>query len=112
MSDYEYKKARYDSILFRVKKGKADEYRQSAQDLGIGFWELIQSAVEEFIANHAGGDFLPIVKPASIAPPIEKLTSQEKTLLTEFNRLPPSTQKIIVKLIRDLATQARVNDAD
>lgn len=45
-----------------------------------------------------------------MTPPTEKLSAQEKNLLDEFNRLPPSTQKIIVKLIRDLATQALLNE--
>lgn len=103
MSDYEYKKANYDNILFRVKKGKADDYRQAAQDLGIGFWELIQSGVEEFIQNHAGGDFLP-VKPAPMnkEQPAEKLSAQEKTLLAEFNRLPVDAQKALLKFLKTL----------
>lgn len=101
MSDYEYKKSKYDTIVFRVKKGKATEYRQAAQDLGVGFWNLLQTGVEEFIANHLGGDFLP-VKPAPMTkePPAEKLTSVERTLLDEFNRLPVDVQKAFLKTFK------------
>ena len=65
MTEYNRRKEKYDNILFRVPKGKRAEYQAVAQDLGLGFWALIQSALEEFVQNHAGGDFLP-VKPAPI----------------------------------------------
>lgn len=62
---------------------------------------LVQSGVDEFIQNHAGGDFLP-VKPAPMnkQPTAEKLTSAERTLLDEFNRLPVDVQKAFLKTFK------------
>ena len=92
-AEYEQRKANYDQVLFRVKKGKAGEYKQAAAELGIGFWELIQSGVEEYIANHAG-EKLPAAKPE------EKLTADEKKLAEEFSRLPTDAQKYLLKFVR------------
>ena len=71
--------------------------------------EMYRLAVEEFIANHAGGDFLPVVKPAPItSSPAEKLSSQEKTLLVEFNKLPTDVRKALLKTIKAI----NVNQSD
>lgn len=53
-SDYSYKKANYDQILIRVKKGKQQDYRQAADTLGLGQMEMFRRAVDEFIARHVG----------------------------------------------------------
>ena len=119
MSDYGYKKTKYDTILFRVKKGKADDYRQAAEDLGIGFWALIQSGVEEYIQNHSGEAFKPstpkspptachaLIDPLSQEPLLSK---EQRLLLDEFNQLPVDTQKAIVKLIRSVNAQSRTDN--
>lgn len=52
-SDYDYKKANYDQILIRVKKGKQADYREAAAALGLGQMELFRQAVDEFIARHS-----------------------------------------------------------
>lgn len=99
--DQTYKKANYDHIAFHVKKGKREEYKQAADDFGISLRELFQTSVEEFIAERSLQS-LP-VKPASITPPpAEKLTSQEKTLLAEFNQLPADVQKSLLKLAKSI----------
>ena len=100
-TEYARRKERYDNILIRVKKGKREEYQQAAQDFGIGFWELIQTAVETYIADRSLHD-LP-VKPAPISKPESpKLSAEERRLLDEFNKLPPDVQKSIAKMIRTI----------
>ena len=92
-TEYERRKNNYDTILFRVKKGKRGEYQQAAQDLNIGFWELIQSGIEEFIWNHAGEKFPTEVKPESIS-------AADRRLLDEFNQLPVDAQKSLLKFLK------------
>lgn len=103
MSDAEYKKSRYDRVAFLSPKGKGAEYKQAANDFGLGLSEMIRLAVETYIADRSLHD-LPVkpVKPAPMAkePPAEKLTSQEKTLLDEFNRLPVDVQKAFLKTFK------------
>ena len=86
-TEYERRRDKYDTVVFRVKKGKADEYRQVAQDLGLGFWDFLRNGVEEYITNCTG-------KEASTS-----LSATEKTLVEEFRQLPADVQKQVVKLI-------------
>lgn len=97
--DAEYKKANYDKIFFLVKKGKREEYKQAAEDFGLGQAEMIRLAVDTFIAEKSLQD-LPtrIVKPA----PQEKISDEERRLLDEFNKLPTDVQKSIAKMIRTI----------
>ncbi|MBD3879275.1 MAG: hypothetical protein SR1Q5_06275 [Quinella sp. 1Q5] len=95
--EYDHRKANYDQILFRVKKGKREEYQQAAGNLGIGFWALIQHGVEEYIANH-GGEI--IQKPEA-----EKLTAEERRLLTAFAKLPKNAQINLIKTLEALSPQ-------
>ena len=107
--DNAYRRTNYDTVTFRIKKGGLAEYQRAAADLGLGQAEMYRLAVEEFIANHAGGDFLPVVKPAPItSSPAEKLSSQEKTLLVEFNKLPTDVRKALLKTIKAI----NVNQSD
>lgn len=94
-----YKKENYDQILIRVKKGKKEEYKQAAEGLGLGQMELFRTAVEEFIANHAGEEFPPRRLPES---PPEKFTPEQRRLVEEFNQLSAETQKALVKLMRTI----------
>lgn len=96
MSTPEYKKANYDSVYLMLQKGKRDEYKQAAEDFGISLRELVQTSVESFIAEKSYRDFESL-KPA---PPAEKLSTEQKQLLAEFDKLPPDVQKSIVKMIR------------
>ena len=47
-----YAKNHLDSITFKVRKGKRDEYKTAAFERGVGFMEMIRQAIEEYIANH------------------------------------------------------------
>ena len=100
MSTAEYQKATYDRIGLVVKKGKREEYQQAAQDFGLTLSELLKISIETYIADRSLHD-LP-VKPAPMAkePPSEKLSTQEKTLLDEFNRLPVDVQKAFLKTFK------------
>lgn len=101
--DKEYKRLNYDTILFRVKKGKREEYQQAAKDFGLGQAEMFRQAIEQFIAERSLQDFS-LVKPAQIyrQPPIEKISAEERRLLDEFDKLPPDIQKSVIKMIQSI----------
>ena len=101
-SDYEYKKANYDQILIRVKKGKQVAYTEAAAALGIGRMEMFRRAVDEFIANHAAetyGGELNHTQPAQIVDTSPRLTGDEKKLIDAFNNLSPEAQKALLKFL-------------
>lgn len=100
-SDYDYKKANYDQILIRVKKGKQQDYRQAADALGIGQMEMFRRAVDEFIQNHAAetcGE-LNHTQTAQIVDASPRLTGNEKKLVDAFNNLSPEAQKALLKFL-------------
>ena len=100
-SDYEYKKANYDQILIRVKKGKQVAYTATAAALGIGRMEMFRRAVDEFIQNHAAetcGE-LNHTQPAQIVDTSPRLTGDEKKLIDAFNNLSPEAQKALLKFL-------------
>lgn len=96
--DQQYKAANYDSILVRVRKGKREEYKQVADNCGLGLMELFRRGVEEFIANHGGE--IP-------APRVDAITSEQRKILDALGELPPAVRKSIVKLISELAAEQR-----
>ena len=100
--DREYKKLNYDNILVRVKKGKKEEYQQSADSLGLGQAEMIRQAIEEFIQNHAGENLSLATQNQE-----QKLSAADKKLIEEFNQLPAETQKALIKLIQSINQNAK-----
>ena len=94
-----YKENNYDRMAIWVKKGRRENYKQSAAELGLSLATLVQKGVEEFIANHAGEEFPPRRLPES---PPEKFTPEQRRLVEEFNQLPAETQKALVKLMRTI----------
>ena len=97
--DREYKKANYDNILVRVKKGKKEEYQQVADDFGFGQAEMFRLAIEEFIANHTGEVMIPAQMAARSA---DKLSAEQKRLLAEFSKLPADAQKSLMKFLKTI----------
>ena len=95
--DQEYKKANYDQFIFRAKKGKREEYKQVAEKLGLGQMEMFRLAIEEFIANHGGE----IIKKSEA----EKLTTEDRRLLTAFAKLPKNAQTNLIKTLEALSPQ-------
>ena len=47
-----YREKAYDVISFSVKKGKKEDYKQAAEQRGMSLAGILQSGVEEYIANH------------------------------------------------------------
>ena len=95
--DEDYKKANYDRIMFRVKKGVAGTYKSAAEKLGIGQSEFHRSAAEEFIQTHLlEGAPLPMKTPK----PTESFSTADKALVAEFNQLPADVQKSIRQIIQ------------
>lgn len=92
----DYKKENYDQILIRVKKGKRDEYRTAAENLGLGQMEMIRAAIEEYIQNHTGGEFVPTTT-------AETLTAEEKRLLSAFAKCPDNMRPTLKKLVEQVA---------
>ena len=52
ISQQRYNDKAYDLINFRVRKGKKEEYKQAAEERGIGLMELARRGIEEYIENH------------------------------------------------------------
>ena len=100
-SDYDYKKANYDQILIRVKKGKQAEYTAAATALGLSKMEMFRQAVDEFIARHAPEKVgeLNQTQPAQIVDASPQLTGDEKRLVDAFNNLSPEAQKALLKFL-------------
>ena len=42
----------YDRIAIRVKKGKRDEWKKAAADLGLSLAGLVVAGVDEYIERH------------------------------------------------------------
>ena len=54
-----YRDKTLDRIEFTVKKGKKAEYKQAAEERGIGLMELARRGIEEYIENHPVEDEIP-----------------------------------------------------
>ena len=93
-----YKKANYDQILFRVKKGVNEQYTQWAAAMGVGKMEMIRRAIEEYIANH-GGEHVAPVKSAPIG---TVLTAEQRKILDAVDSLPESSRKALLKFLQTL----------
>ena len=96
-TEYERRKANYDQILFRVKKGKQAEYKAKAAALGLSLWELIQRGVESY--GGEGTPNVPTVKPALMEP---QLTAEQKKILDAVDTLPLSARKTLLKFLQSL----------
>lgn len=103
--DNNYKKENYDQILFRVKKGKREEYRAAADELGLGQMELFRQAVEEFIQRHAGEVNLPTPTPTPTTQPAEQISATQRRLLDAVNQLSADAQKSLIKFLQSLNAQ-------
>lgn len=99
LAQQKYDQKSYDQILVKVKKGKREEYKQSADELGLGQMELFRLAVEEYISNHAGEVMTP-------QPKLEPLSAADKQLIDEFARLPVDVQKCFLKTFKAINQNA------
>lgn len=52
IAQQKYNEKNLDSITFKVKKGKKNEYKEAASAMGLGFMEMMRLAIEEYIQNH------------------------------------------------------------
>lgn len=95
-----YRAKTYDTIGFDVKKGKREEYKAAAAELGLSLAAFLTNAADEFIQNHAVENFSARLNTST--PPQYTLTSEERRLLDKWNKLPVSTQKKLAGLIDDL----------
>ena len=114
MSTPEYQKEKYDNVSFKVPKGKSLEYKQAAQDFGMGQSEMFRLAVEKFIAEQSLQDLpVRIIKPASTkTPPPVAISAADKRLVEEFNQLPADVQKKTLALIRAINESKGGGDND
>ncbi len=96
-----YKKANYDQILFRVKKGVNEQYTQWAAAMGVGKMEMIRRAIDEYIANH-GGEGVQEVAPVKSAPIGTMLTAEQRKILEAVDSLPESSRKALLKFLQTL----------
>ena len=93
IAQQKYDQKAYDQILIKVRKGKREEYRLAAEEMGLGQMELFRRGVEEYIANHGGE--LPATPPKP-----ESISAADKRLVEEFNQLPVEAQKHFLKAFR------------
>lgn len=110
LAQQKYDQKSYDQILIKVRKGKRDEYKEKALELGFGQMEMIRAAIEEFIQRHAGEDFseanqLTATSMSTVEKPGETLSLEEKKLLEDFRQMPANLQKHVRGLIQ------AINDA-
>lgn len=47
-----YKEKNYDRLAIAIKKGKRDEWKTAAADLGLSLAGLVVAGVEEYISRH------------------------------------------------------------
>ena len=95
MAVAKFRAEKCDRIAADVPKGKREEYRAAAKELGLSLAKLIQYGVEEYIQNH-GGEV--IQKPEA-----EKLTAEERRLLAAFAKLPKNAQINLIKTLEALS---------
>ena len=97
LATQKYRAKTYDTIGFDVPKGKREEFKTIAAERGLSLARFLLLAAE----SYAGLQSVESFKPASMTKqPTEKLTSQERTLLDEFNRLPVDVQKAFLKTFK------------
>ncbi|MBR0290251.1 MAG: hypothetical protein IJQ82_14850 [Selenomonadaceae bacterium] len=80
-----YRNKTYDTIGFDVPKGKREEFKGKAAELGLSLARFLLIAAESFGKNHAGEMPLSTPKP--------ELTVEQRRLVEEFNQLPLNAQK-------------------
>lgn len=98
IANKKYRAKAYDTIGFDVPKGKREEFKAIAAERGLSLARFLLLAAE----SYAGLQSVESFKPASMTkePTAEKLTSAERTLLDEFNRLPVDVQKAFLKTFK------------
>ncbi len=98
IANAKYRQEKREQLAVDIPKGKKNVYKAIAAEHGLSLSMLVQRSVETFAGVNDITD-LP-VKPAPITSlPAEKLSSQEKTLLLEFNKLPTDVRKALLKTI-------------
>lgn len=90
-----YRTQNYDTIGFDVKKGKRDEYKAKAAELGMSLAAFLTIAADTY-AN--GQSDKVIVRPQG-----EKLAAEQRQLIDTVYALPPKARKQLIKFLETLA---------
>ena len=96
-TNQEYKNLNYDRLAIWIKKGRREEYKNSAAGFGLSLSALIQNGVEEYIRNH-GGEAPTVITQQ----PEQKLSPEQRRLVEEFNKLPTDARRALVKFLQTL----------
>lgn len=99
IAQQKYNEANYDRLAILIRKGKREEYKAAATELGYGYAEMIRLAIEEFIQRHAGENFH---VQTITAQPTEKISPTQRRLLDAVEKLPADAQKSLLKFIESL----------
>ena len=99
LANKRYRAKTYDTIGFDVKKGKRDEYKAAAAELGLSLAALLTNAADEFIQRHAGQNFS---VQTITAQPTEKISPTQRRLLDAVEKLPADAQKSLLKFLESL----------
>ena len=102
MAKEKYRSEKRDQMTIEVPKGKRNAYKAIAAELGISLSMLIQNGVESLAGRCMGEDFTAAIKPEA-----EKLTTEQKRLVEEFNQLPVDAQKYLIKFVRAINDQSK-----
>ncbi len=82
-----YQQEKCDRITADIPKGKRDEYKAKAANLGLSLSMLIQRGVESY------GNLSEQNSP-------DKLTTEQKIFVDEFSKLPADIQKHFLKVFK------------
>lgn len=89
-----YRDKTYDTIGFDVPKGKREEYKNKAINLGLSLAKFLFLAAESYKPN-PDAKSIPLKKEKS-----ESLSADDRQLIEEFHRLPIDAQKYFLKAFK------------
>ena len=84
-----YRQEKRDLLAVEIPKGKRDEYKAKAAELGLSLSMLIQHSVESYGESSAGN-----------VPASSELTTEQKIFVDEFSKLPADVQKNFLKVFK------------
>ena len=107
-----YQQERRTLIAADVSKAKGESYKTKAAQLGISLSRLIQLAIEAYgdenlSVGSRDADLSPVDTnnaPITCKQPEQNLSTEQKQIIEEFNKLPVETQKAFLKLLEPVFT--------
>ena len=95
IANKKYRAKTYDTIGFDVPKGKREEFKAKATELGLSLAKFL------FVAAESYGEGCEVMTAQKLKPEIS-LTLEQKKFLDEFNQLPADGQRLLVKFLQSV----------